>query len=90
MKKTKNSPTQDVLSVFSEIWKQHGEIFLDYEAALAKNTARPRVSGRKVFRGICDVLWMGGSWRAGAKYGISKSVLNDYFLRWPRAGLFQT
>src|SRR6476620_2505383 len=71
------------------IWKKFHPMIIHSIPAPSANCGRPRVNERRVFFGICYLLWSGCPWRAlPRKYG-SKSTVHRYFKKWAESGLFR-
>lgn len=83
------TPKAGMLTTFQSIWKEYRSIFLDYEAALAKDFGRPKADSKKIFLAIMYILWTGGSWRALPKSMGKRSTTHAYFRKWALAGLFK-
>ena len=71
------------------IWKKFSSLINPFKPNTVGRRGRPRVNIRRVFLGICFLLWSGCQWRAlPRKYG-SRSTVHRYFVKWAKTGLFQ-
>ena len=71
------------------IWKKFSSLIHSLKTHSISHRGRPRVNIRRVFLGICFLLWSGSQWRAlPRKYG-ARSTVHRYFVKWAKIGLFQ-